>query len=102
LHDPKFGLAGMFGVFILAFSRGAGTFTGIEAVSNGLAIMREPKVETGKRTMLYMAASLAITAGGILFAYYLTGIAADAEGPAARTTNAVLLYDLVKGSAFFG
>ena len=101
-HDPKVGLIGMAGIFILAFSRGAGTFTGIEAVSNGLAIMRDPKVETGKRTMLYMAASLAITAGGILFAYYLTGITADPEGPTQRTTNAVLLYDLIKGSAFFG
>ncbi len=98
-HDPKLGLMGMFSIFILAFSRGAGTFTGIEAVSNGLAIMREPKVETGKKTMLYMAASLAITAGGILFAYYLTGIHA---GDDTITTNAVLLKDLVTGSAFFG
>src|SRR4029077_19480817 len=74
LHDPKFGLAGMFGVFILAFSRGAGTFTGIEAVSNGLAIMRDPKVETGKRTMVYMAISLAATAGGILLCYLLLDV----------------------------
>jgi hypothetical protein len=33
--------------------------------------MREPKVETGKRTMLYMAASLAFTASGILVGYLL-------------------------------
>ena len=39
---------------------GAGTYTGIEAVSNGLPIIREPKVDNGKRTMWYMAISLAV------------------------------------------
>ena len=34
---------------------GGGTYTGIEAVSNGLPILREPRTVTGKRTMLYMA-----------------------------------------------
>jgi len=63
------GLLGMCAIFVRAFSMGAGTFTGIEAVSNGLQIMREPKVETGKRTMLLMAISLAATAGGILVCY---------------------------------
>jgi hypothetical protein len=48
--------------------------------------MREPRVETGKRTMLYMATSLAVTAGGLLFCYYLFGIA-PAEG---KTLNSVL------------
>ena len=55
--------------------RGSGppalTFTGIEAVSNGIGIMREPRVRTAKRTMLLMATSLAITASGILLAYLL-------------------------------
>src|SRR3954447_4440360 len=40
------GAAGMFAVFLRAYSMGAGTYTGIEAVSNGLQIMREPKVQT--------------------------------------------------------
>ena len=99
------GLLGMFGIFIQAFSRGAGTFTGIEAVSNGLAIMRDPKVETGKRTMVYMAASLAITAGGIMFAYYVTKISPvfGADGmPTDKPMNAILLENLVNGSAIFG
>ena len=54
-----------------AYSLGGGTYTGIEAVSNGLGIMREPRVQTAKRTMLLMATSLAITAGGILLLSYL-------------------------------
>ena len=100
-HFHSIGLLAMFGIFIQAFSRGAGTFTGIEAVSNGLAIMRDPKVETGKRTMIYMAASLALTAGGILIAYYLTKVVPDLHD-AEKPMNAILLEELVKGSSFFG
>src|SRR6185503_15084297 len=54
------GLGGMLVIFLRAFSLGGGTYTGIEAVSNGIPIMREPKVETGKRTMIYMGVSLAV------------------------------------------
>src|SRR5262249_25420914 len=70
-HLGAAGIVGVLLVFMRAFSLGGGTFTGIEAVSNGLAIMREPRVRTAKRTMLLMATSLAITASGILLAYML-------------------------------
>ncbi|HVC08601.1 MAG TPA: amino acid permease, partial [Elusimicrobiota bacterium] len=80
------GLAGMTAVFLHAYAMGAGTYTGIEAVSNGLQIMREPKVETGKRTMFYMAVSLAVTAGGIILCYLLV----DAKPVPGQTMNAVL------------
>lgn len=65
------GLGAMGLMFLRAFALGGGTFTGIEAVSNGLGIMREPRVRTGKRTMVLMATSLSLTAGGILIAYLL-------------------------------
>ena len=65
------GFMGMFAIFIRAYSMGAGTYTGIEAVSNGLQIMREPKVHTARVTMLYMSISLAVTAGGIMVCYLL-------------------------------
>jgi amino acid transporter len=61
-------------LFVRAYSMGGGTYTGIEAVSNGVAIMREPRVQTAKRTMVLMATSLAITAGGILLCYLLVGL----------------------------
>ncbi|MDE2292557.1 MAG: APC family permease [Elusimicrobia bacterium] len=80
------GWAGIAALCLRAYSIGCGTYTGIEAVSNGLAIMREPKVETGQRTMLYMAASLAITAGGLIVAYLLLRVH-PVEG---RTMNAAL------------
>ncbi|MBI3273251.1 MAG: APC family permease [Planctomycetes bacterium] len=94
------GWGGLCVLFLHAYSLGGGTYTGIEAVSNGLAIMREPRVETGKRTMLYMAASLAFTASGLLLCYLLWNVAA-VDG---KTMNAVLVERFVEvvplGSAF--
>ena len=81
------GVAGMFALFVRAYSMGAGTYTGIEAVSNGIQIMREPKVDTARRTMLYMATSLALTAGGIMLCYLFFHVSPEPG----KTMNAVLL-----------
>ncbi len=80
------GWTGMVMLFLRAYSLGGGTFTGIEAVSNGLQIMREPRADTGKRTMAYMAVSLAATASGILIGYLLLNI----RPLTGKTMNAVL------------
>jgi amino acid transporter len=80
-------------IFLRAYSLGGGTYTGIEAVSNGLPILREPRTATGKRTMIYMAISLAFVAGGILFGYMLY----DVEASQGQTLNAVLFERLAAG-----
>jgi amino acid transporter len=80
------GFIGILALFLRAYSLGAGTYTGIEAVSNGLQIMREPKVQTGKRTMAYMASSLALTAGGLFICYLLWKVV-PVPG---KTLNAIL------------
>jgi hypothetical protein len=77
---------------------GAGTYTGIEAVSNALPILREPRAVTGKRTMLYMAVSLAALAGGILVGYLLFNVA-PAKG---QTLNAVLFERVAGNWHLFG
>ncbi len=92
------GFAGMLGLFMRAYAMGGGTYTGIEAVSNGLQIMREPKVETGKKTMLYMAVSLAVTAGGIMLCYLLFHVAPEPG----KTMNAVLLERFAGSWRLFG
>src|SRR5205823_7993997 len=81
------GVMGLFAILVRAYSMGAGTYTGIEAVSNGLQIMREPKIHTARITMLYMSASLALTAGGIMMCYLLF----HASPEPGKTMNAVLL-----------
>jgi amino acid transporter len=90
------GLGGMAMLFLRAFSMGGGTFTGIEAVSNGLQIMREPRVKNGKRTMVYLSVSLALTAGGILVCYLLLGV----HPVAGKTLNAVLAGRVFGGWSF--
>jgi amino acid transporter len=92
------GLGGMALLFLRAFSMGGGTFTGIEAVSNGLQIMREPRVHNGKKTMVYLSVSLALTAGGILVCYLLLGV----SPVAGRTLNAVLAGEVFGGWSFGG
>jgi amino acid transporter len=80
------GLSGIATLLLHAYGRGAGTYTGIEAISNGIQQMREPRVETARRTLLYTSVSLASLAGGILLCYLLVQ-AAPVPG---RTMNAVL------------
>ncbi len=94
-NDFKMGLTtlgglGMLGLFLKAYSMGGGTYTGIEAVSNGLQVMREPRVQSGKRTMLYMSTSLAFTAGGLFLCYLLVQVVPTTG----RTLNAVLANSL--------
>jgi amino acid transporter len=73
-------------IVLHAYSLGGGTYTGIEAVSNGLQALREPRVETGKKTMLYMATSLAFTASGLLLCYLLNQVSHETG----KTLNASL------------
>jgi amino acid transporter len=84
------GWFGLVALLLRAYSLGAGTYTGIEAVSNGLNVLREPRVQTGKRTMIYMGASLSFVVGGLLLAYLLYHV----QPAEHKTLNAVLFENL--------
>jgi amino acid transporter len=86
----EIGFLGIMLLLLRSYSMGAGTYTGIEAVSNGMNILREPRVQTGKRTMLYMAASLAFMVLGLMVCYVFFNVQA-AEG---KTMNAVFFESL--------
>jgi amino acid transporter len=87
------GMFGLMALLLKSYSMGAGTYTGIEAVSNGLPILREPRVKTGRRTMVYMGTSLALTVAGLLVAYQLYAV----EINPAKTLNAVLFEKMTAG-----
>ncbi len=87
------GLFAFLALFFRAYSLGGGTYTGIEAVSNGLPMMREPRVATGKATMGYLAISLAFTASGVMLCYLLLHV----QPEPGKTMNAVLAETFVKG-----
>ncbi len=77
-----------------AYSLGSGTYTGLEAVSNNVNRLSEPRVATGKWTMFYMAVSLSFTAGGFMLLYLLWH-AVPVEG---QTLNAVVFHSILGDS----
>ncbi|MDL2357141.1 MAG: APC family permease [Pseudomonadota bacterium] len=79
-------------LLLKAYSLGGGTYTGIEAVSNNVNSLAEPRARTGKLTMLYMACSLAFTAGGIILLYLLW----NAHPVAGQTLNAVVFKAILE------
>jgi len=98
-HDlAAVGMIGVLAIFFRAYSLGGGTYTGIEAVANGMQIMREPREKTGKRTMGYMAISLAILSGGLFLCYLLWNIH-PVQG---QTLNAVLAANIFGDLPFGG
>jgi amino acid transporter len=96
--SAEFGWLFVISLFLKAFSLGGGTYTGLEAVSNNVNTMAEPRVKTGKLTMFFLAASLAFMAGGIIMLYLLWG----AEHEAGKTLNAVVFGKIMEGWNIFG
>ena len=95
-HD--LGWVAVAALLLRAYSLGGGTYTGIEAVSNNVQSLVEPRVRTGKWTMFYMALSLAFTAGGIIVLYLLW----DAHHVEGRTLNAVTFESIIASFGFGG
>jgi amino acid transporter len=88
------GLLPVLALLLHAYSLGSGTYTGLETVSNNVNRLTEPRVQTGKWTMLYMATSLSFTAAGIIILYLLW----DAQPVAGQTLNAVVFHSILGDS----
>jgi amino acid transporter len=80
-----------------AYSLGSGTYTGLEAVSNNVNRLSEPRVTTGKWTMFYMAISLSFMTAGTILLYLLWG----AHPTHGQTLNAVVFHTLL-GDSWLG
>jgi len=91
--SAQIGTAGVIFLVLHAYSMGAGTFTGIEAVSNGLPILREPRVQTAKRTMRYMSISLSVMVMGLMVSYVLYRVGPEPG----KTLNAILFERIAMG-----
>jgi hypothetical protein len=85
-------------ILLRAYSLGGATYAGIEAISNNVQTLAEPRLRTGRLTMLYMALALALTAGGILLLYQVRSTA-PVEGD---TLNAVAFGDVLHEMGFVG
>ena len=96
----QLGFLGAMFLILRAYGMGAGTYTVIEAVSNGIPILREPRVQTAKRTMSYMAFSLAFVAMGLMLAYIFFKVSPQPG----KTLNAIFFENATRmwgsGSAY--
>src|SRR3954451_11577364 len=77
LPRPNDAAASAFGLWLLlrAFANGCTAMTGVEAVSNGIPLFREPATKEARRTLLIISAVLAALLAGIAFlsaAYRIT------------------------------
>ncbi len=79
-------------LMLRAYSLGGGTYTGIEAVSNNVNILKEPRVQTGRLTMVYMAFSLSFMAAGLILLYLLWGV----QPQPGQTLNAVVFTQILQ------
>ncbi len=98
VSHSQIGLWGMFIILLRSYSMGAGTYTGIEAVSNGMPALREPRVKTAKRTMQYMAFSLTFMVLGLMLAYLFYNVSPQVG----KTLNAVLFEKVTTGWGGWG
>ena len=85
-------------IFLKAFSMGGGTYTGLEAVSNNVNTLSEPRVRTAKITMFLVAISLAFMAAGIILLYLLWGV----NKVPGQTLNATTFYAITESWYFNG
>ena len=88
----EFGSLFVIALLLKAYSLGGGTYTGLEAVSNNVNTLAEPRIRTGKLTMLFMALSLSFTAAGIIVLYLLW----DAQHVPGMTLNAVVFQSVLQ------
>jgi len=65
------GLTFVAALFVRAYALGGSTYSGVEAVSNNVNLLAEPRVETARRTTLYVALSLGLCVGGFMLLYSL-------------------------------
>ncbi len=92
LMSDSVGMVFVISLFLKAFSMGGGTYTGLEAVSNNVHTLAEPRVRTAKLTMFLVAVSLSFMAAGIILLYLLWGV----EKVDGQTLNATVFYTITQ------
>jgi len=83
-------------LILRAFSSGCAAMTGVEAISNGIQIFKEPSQKNAKTTLLWMSVTLGFMFLGITFLAHIYGII-----PKEGETAVSLLSHTVFGSSFF-
>ena len=85
-------------LLVRAYGLGGSTFSGMEAIANNVNLLAEPRIKTGRITMLYVAATLAFTAGGLVLLYSLW----DIQPSPGQTLNAATFRAMLPGLGLGG
>lgn len=78
-------------LLVCAYGLGGSTYSGVEAVSNNVHLLAEPRLKTGRLTLAYLGLTLAFIAGGLILLYSLWG-----AGPVrGQTLNATVFGAII-------
>jgi amino acid transporter len=86
------GAGGTLWKVLLAYALGGAIYPGLESVSNGVPVLREPKVRNARRTMILVAGVPA----AVLAAIFVNYLLCDVRPEGTKTMNAVL-FDRLAG-----
>jgi amino acid transporter len=88
-------------LLLRSFASGCTALTGVEAVSNGVQVFREPKILTAKRTLTLIVALLAVMLLGVGILIHAYGITATEPGRAGYQSVLSMLTQAVMGRGWF-
>jgi amino acid transporter len=88
-------------IVLRAFASGCTAMTGVEAVSNGVPLFREPRTKEAQRTLTVIIASLAVLLVGIAYLSAAFGITATPPGRAGYESVLSQLVAAVVGRGLF-
>jgi len=89
-------------LLLRAFASGCTAMTGVEAVSNGVSVFREPRVSVARQTLAIIVVTLAFLLGGIAYVASAYGIAAmDQQQPGYQSVLSQLAAAIVGRGAFY-
>lgn len=90
-----------FWLLMRAFASGCTAMTGVEAVSNGVSVFREPAVNYARRTLTAIIVLLAILLGGIAYLCQVYKVGATEPGKEGFESVLSQLVGAVIGKGFF-
>jgi amino acid transporter len=88
-------------LLLKAFSSGCTAMTGVEAVSNGVQAFREPVVQTARKTLTLIIATLIVLLAGVGYLTRAYHIAATAPGQRGYQSVLSMITEAVAGRGIF-
>jgi amino acid transporter len=88
-------------LLLKAFSSGCAALTGVEAVSNGVSVFREPTVKTAQRTLAAIIAILIVLLAGIAYLGKAYHVGATEPGAAGYQSTLSQLLGAISGRGWF-